>query len=149
MIAVSGIDHTIKIFSPDQPSQYDARNGINIGASATGSSGHSSVFMSRPRVQRFHPAMLNTTNGDDNKTGQCESEVEEADTDTHDLNTRNGGLASRKSMHKSYQIISQNDAERHGGMRDAYITVRGPSFPIRSTQMDFAAWLSLWGSEEG
>jgi len=148
MIAVSGIDHTIKIFSPDQQSQYDARNGINIGASATGSSGHSSVFMSRPRAWRSHPAPPTTTNGDDTKTGHFESEVEDADTDTDDTNPRNGGLASRKRMHESYQIISQNDAERQGGMRDAYITVRGPSFPVKLAQMEFAAWLSLWGPGE-
>ncbi|KAE8353044.1 hypothetical protein BDV28DRAFT_115782 [Aspergillus coremiiformis] len=33
-----------------------------------------------------------------------------------------GGLKSRKCMHDSYQIMSQNDVERHGGMEDATFT---------------------------
>ena len=47
-------------------------------------------------------------------------------------------------MHESYQIMSQNDAERQGGMRDAYITVRsdGPFIPLRVVQVGFAEWSS-------
>lgn len=144
MIAVSGIDHTIKIFSPDRQSQHDARNGINLGTSATGSSGHSSLFMNRPRPRRSPPVHTNLNNGNDTGVGSRQAETEEADSGVDDLTPSNGGFASRKRMHESYQIISQNDAERQGGMRDAFITVRGPSFPVRLRQMEFAAWLSLW-----
>ena len=64
-----------------------------------------------------------------------------------DYDATDGGLASRKRMHNSYQIVSQNDVERQGGMQDAFITVRGPSFPIRTSPMEFAAWLRLWARE--
>lgn len=35
-----------------------------------------------------------------------------------------GGLESRKRIHDSYRIMSQNDVDRRGGMSEAYITVR-------------------------
>ena len=51
-------------------------------------------------------------------------------------------------MQQSYQIISQNDVQRQGGMRDAYITVRadGPFVRLRMqvVTMDFADWLRLY-----
>ena len=144
MIAVSGIDHTIKIFSPDRQSQFDARNGINLGTSATSSSGHSSVFMGRPRPHRPRPEPSNANINSDTTTEHRPSQVDDAHSETDDPSPRNGGLASCKRMHESYQIISQNDAERQGGMRDAFITVCGPSFPVRLMQMEFAAWLRLW-----
>ena len=40
-----------------------------------------------------------------------------------------GGLTSRRRMHDSYQIISQNDVDRLGGQNDTQLTVsRGPAF---------------------
>jgi hypothetical protein len=47
-------------------------------------------------------------------------------------------------MHESYQITSQNDAERQGGMRDAFITVRseGPFVRMRIVEVDFREWRS-------
>lgn len=47
-------------------------------------------------------------------------------------------------MHQSYQIVSQNDMQRKGGMRDAYITVRGdgPFTRMRVAQVGFAEWAS-------
>ena len=51
-------------------------------------------------------------------------------------------------MQQSYQIISQNDVQRQGGMRDAYITVRadGPFVRLRMQvlSMDFTEWLRLY-----
>ena len=51
-------------------------------------------------------------------------------------------------MQQSYQIISQNDVQRQGGMRDAYITVRadGPfvRFRMPVVAMGFAEWLRLY-----
>jgi nuclear receptor interaction protein len=81
MIATSGIDNTIKIFSSDQNAQEDARNGINI----------------------LDPDNPSNTLG---------------------RNTSVGGLESRKRIHESYRIMSQNDVERRGGMSEAHITVR-------------------------
>ena len=47
-------------------------------------------------------------------------------------------------MHQSYQIVSQNDLQRKGGMRDARITVSGdgPSMRMRIVQVGFAEWAS-------
>ncbi|KAJ5207434.1 hypothetical protein N7472_003882 [Penicillium cf. griseofulvum] len=80
MIAASGIDNTIKIFSPDQNAQEDARNGVNI-------------------LDPDNPS---------NKFGRTNSTI--------------GGLESRKRVHESYRIMSQNDVERRGGMNEAHIT---------------------------
>jgi nuclear receptor interaction protein len=82
LIAASGIDNTIKIFSPDQNAQEDARNGVNI-------------------LDPDNPS---------NKFGRTNSTI--------------GGLESRKRVHESYRIMSQNDVERRGGMNEAHITVR-------------------------
>lgn len=81
MIAASGIDNTIKIFSPDQHAQGDAHDGVNI-------------------LDPDNPS---------NKVGQNISRI--------------GGLESRKRVHESYRIMSQNDVERRGGINDAHITV--------------------------
>ena len=53
------------------------------------------------------------------------------------------GLTSRKRMHQSYQILSQNDVQRQGGMRDAFITVSadGPFERLRMFGMGFAEWI--------
>ena len=86
-IAASGIDSTIKIFSPDLRAQDDARQGINI----------------------LNPHNATST------SFSCPTEAE------------NGmphiGLKSCKRMRDSYEIMSQNDVDRQGGMSDAYVTV--------------------------
>ncbi|KAE8150332.1 hypothetical protein BDV25DRAFT_129675 [Aspergillus avenaceus] len=79
-IAASGIDNTIKIFSPDRQAQDSARRGVNI-------------------LNPESPA---------NVLGPSVSNI--------------GGLKSCKRMQESYQIMSQNDVERHGGMADAQLT---------------------------
>ena len=116
VLAVSGIDHTIKIFSPDYRAQADARAGINISSAANGSSGFSSLS-GRWRAGRG--------------------------SDMND-SSREEGLSSRKRMHQSYQIVSQNDMQRKGGMRDAFITVSadGPFMRLRAVQVGFAEWVS-------
>ena len=115
-LAVSGIDHTIKIFSPDYRAQADAQAGINISSAANGSSGFSSLS-GRRRAGRG--------------------------SDMND-SSREEGLSSRKRMHQSYQIVSQNDMQRKGGMRDAFITVSadGPFMRLRAVQVGFAEWVS-------
>ena len=116
VLAVSGIDHTIKIFSPDYRAQADAQAGINISSAANGSSGFSSLS-GRRRAGRG--------------------------SDMND-SSREEGLSSRKRMHQSYQIVSQNDMQRKGGMRDAFITVSadGPFMRLRAVQVGFAEWVS-------
>ncbi|PGH16069.1 hypothetical protein AJ79_02049 [Helicocarpus griseus UAMH5409] len=86
-LAVSGIDRTIKIFSPDARAQHNARLGINIADP---------------------DAQANVVAG--NHFGGNQADRQEL------------GLRSRKRMHESYQIMSQNDISRQGGMDEAFIT---------------------------
>lgn len=119
-MAVSGIDHTIKIFSPDIRSQKDAQEGINISSAQNGSFGSSSLSgRRRPRPDA---------------SGNDEARPE--------------GLSSRKRMQQSYQICSQNDVQRQGGMRDAFITVRvdGPFPRMQMIEMDFSEWIAWMDS---
>lgn len=92
LLAVSGIDSTIKIFSPDARAQEAARLGIK--------------------------------KDDDNEEQEP--------------------LESRKRMQDNYSIMSQNDALRRGGNRDAFITVSpdGPRFALRTIGISFAEWLT-------
>ncbi|KAL9023481.1 MAG: hypothetical protein Q9196_007176 [Gyalolechia fulgens] len=117
VLAVSGIDSTIKIFSPDNRAQDDARAGINIGYPSNGSTTHSSL--SGGRIRRR----------------QSTSES---------ANTGREGLESRKRMDDKDQIIRENDVQRQGGMREAFITVRpnGPLQRLRIVGVDFEEWLS-------
>lgn len=92
LLAVSGIENTIKIFSPDSRAQADARGEITSDSSDDYSKGNI------PAGQR-----------------------------------RSQGLASRKCMDRCYQIITNNDQERRGGLRDAFVAVRarkGLFFPL-------------------
>ena len=116
MLAVSGIDHTVKIFSPDHRAQEEARAGINISSAIHGSSGSSSISGGRRAARE-------SGNGDE---------------------AQEEGLSSRKRMQQSYQIVSQNDMQRKGGMREAFITVRadGPFVRMRAVQVGFAEWVS-------
>ena len=119
MLAVSGIDHTIKIFSPDVRSQNDARNGTNLGTSSNDSAGHSSIMLGRRRRPPTREATTNETSTNGTEGGEGEND--------NDIRPRSGGLASRKRMGDSYRIVTQNDVERQGGMRDAFITVSIPN----------------------
>lgn len=151
MLAVSGIDHTIKIFSPDRRAQHDARLGLNLGVSGTQASNHSSLNWpgTRPRHRRRQQASTSATTEADPEHATNGTPATKEDSDLEDVpeTTRaaNGGLASRRRMRDSYQITSQNDIERQGGMRDAYITVRGPFFPLRRNEISFAEWIAMVG----
>ncbi|KAL8744369.1 MAG: hypothetical protein Q9190_003383, partial [Brigantiaea leucoxantha] len=94
VLAVAGIDSTVKIFSPDSRAQDNARAGINIGHGSSGFATHSSVY----GRSRRRPA-----------SGGSEQ-------------TSTEGLSSRRRMDQSYQIMSENDVQRQGGMREAFIT---------------------------
>ena len=142
MLAVSGIDHTIKIFSPDTRAQDDARKGINLGTSF---SGYSSLSTSRLRFHGSRPR----------QDINAEAEAEANDNDTNNDNNdkingsatppANGGLASRRRMDQSYQITNQNDVSRQGNTRGSFITVRGPSVVALSViSMSFQQWMALF-----
>jgi DDB1- and CUL4-associated factor 6 len=98
MIAASGIDSTVKIFSPDARLQEDAKKGIDVANPFDAVPTHSSLRVGGPRRRPTQPA--------DNATA-----------------TPPRGLTSRKAMHKSYEITTQNDVSRREGIGEAYITV--------------------------
>ncbi|OAX80682.1 hypothetical protein ACJ72_04977 [Emergomyces africanus] len=102
-LAVSGIDRTIKIFSPDIRAQHNARLGINIADP---------------------DAQANIVAG--NHVG--------GNGGSH-ANLQELGLKSRKRMQDSYQIMSQNDIDRQGGMNEAFIT-RGVLARLAATLRD-------------
>ena len=158
MLAVSGIDSTIKIFSPDRHAQRDARQGRNLGVSTSEATTHPSLsFGARRRLHSDRQLRSAAPRPEDDpsdalKRAQSSASRPRSDTDEDDEDDGAGaaaattaGLASRRRMHDSYQITSQNDVERQGGWRDAFITVSGPAFPLRTVPVPFAAWLAMVG----
>jgi hypothetical protein len=105
-MAVSGIDHTIKIFSPDARDQRNARKGVGVQSTDPGS--FSSLNWGRQRRTQ-------STNN--------ESERQAEDLSDSDEEVAMNGLRSRKRMHDAYQITSQNDMDRKGGREDYFISV--------------------------
>jgi DDB1- and CUL4-associated factor 6 len=95
LLAVSGIDSTIKLFSPDERLQEDARQGTNIANPSDGAAMHSSLRVGGPRRRVSQPADAPTV----------------------------AGLTSRKAMHNSCEIMSQNEVQRRDGTSDAFLTV--------------------------
>jgi len=106
-MAVSGIDHTIKIFSPDARDQRNARKGIGVHSSDPGS--FSSLNWGRRRRAQ-------------NDDEDADERPAEALSDSDEEVAANG-LRSRKRMHEAYQITSQNDMDRKGGRDDYFISV--------------------------
>lgn len=105
-MAVSGIDHTIKIFSPDIRDQSNARRGIGVQSADTND--FSSLnFTRRRRPSRPEP--------------EVEVAADEALSDSEAEYAANG-LRSRKRMHQAYQITSKNDMDRKGGRDDYFIS---------------------------
>lgn len=113
MLAVSGIDHTIKIFSPDARARYNARNGIGIRPADPTT--FSSLGFGRSR-RRHVPSVPTSEPAVPRNTG------EESDDEDAESKIAVNGLTSKKCMHLEYQITSQNDVDRRGGNREAFIT---------------------------
>jgi nuclear receptor interaction protein len=108
-MAVSGIDHTIKIFSPDSRDQRNARKGIGVQSSDAG--GFSTLNWGRRR----RPEATEATDEDDPRPAEALSDSDEE--------VASNGLRSRKRMHEAYQITSKNDMDRKGGREDYFISV--------------------------
>lgn len=108
-MAVSGIDHTVKIFSPDAHLQHNARKGVGVH-SADPTSFSSIRWGRRGRNVTTEPA------------AETETEPATAALSDSDDEVMPGGLASRRRMHQSYQITSQNDLDRKGERDDYFIS---------------------------
>lgn len=118
-MAVSGIDHTIKIFSPDARDQYNARKGIGVQSADPG---FSSLAWGRRRRARQAAERDEDDDGVDAEASTAEARAVEDQSDSDDEVAYNG-LRSRKRMHEAYQITSQNDMDRKGGREDYFISV--------------------------
>ena len=156
LLAVSGIDHTIKIFSPDQRAQRDAQLGRNLNIDPSKSSNSSSIHWGLRRRRRRPNVEQGEANGAEANAPPPASDDEDLVPDEDELESQaathevgNKGLSSRKRMHDSYKIISQNDIDRVGGNNEAYITVSGPSFPLRLMAVSFAEWMDMVREAEG
>lgn len=119
MLAVSGIDHTIKIFSPDARAREAARLGQGIEAH------DASEFSSLAWPPRYGRRRVSRRSESQTTTSEpavaAPNETQEDDDEEYVAPT---GLASRKRLHESYQIMQQNDVERQGGNQDAFVSVR-------------------------
>ena len=106
IIACSGIDSTVKIFGSggDNREREAVEKGIDIAN--PGGSVHSSLRFGGRRARRTRGA--DTEDSDD---------AEENETST------SRGLPSRRAMHRSYEITSQNDVERRRSAGDNFVTV--------------------------
>jgi nuclear receptor interaction protein len=132
MLAVSGIDHTIKIFSPDARAREAARLGRGI--EAHDASGFSSLAWPPRYGGRRRPARHSSSSATSEPAVSRTGHEHDDDEDDNDDYVAPSGLASRRRLHQSYEITQQNDVERMGGNQDAFITV---SLEIILTLPDF------------
>ncbi|KAI9726638.1 MAG: hypothetical protein M1828_001005 [Chrysothrix sp. TS-e1954] len=133
MIAASGIDHTVKIFSPDARARQQARQGIGI--SGVDASAWSSLQFGGRRPRRPIPRRTQQQDEEDaealrqqRRDAETTSEpafqfwqdedVEYGDDDFEGPN----GLPSKRRTQDEYKITSQNEVDRRGGNREAFIT---------------------------
>ena len=138
MLAVSGIDSTIKIFGPGGRERRDARHGVNVAN--PGGSVHSSLRFGGRLVRRYDMEFEEGVTGEVNSAAtpsqqaaaahQGESDADtDSDEDTESSsNILPNGLESRKAMHRNYEIINQNNVSRReeqGGDSDFLIGVEG------------------------
>ncbi|KAK0800163.1 hypothetical protein LTR02_003635 [Friedmanniomyces endolithicus] len=125
-LAVSGIDHTIKIFSPDARARERARLGDGVSAH------DASQFSSLAFPRRLGGRRREQRQREDADPGIPPVTSEPAVARGGDAMEEDGdedyvaptGLASRQRMQDAYRITSRNDAEiRRGGNQKAFITV--------------------------
>ena len=109
IIAVSGIDSTVKIFGSGGRERENAEKGINIANPGGGR--HSSLRLGGRR-RRY--------------------ELVEDDEPEVEGTIASNGLSSRKAMQKSYEIMSQNELDRTSGVGDAFITVSVDALFVRA-----------------
>ncbi|ETN43563.1 uncharacterized protein HMPREF1541_02722 [Cyphellophora europaea CBS 101466] len=116
MVAVSGIDSTVKIFGAGGESRErdHASKGIDV-ANPSGSIHSSLRFGGRRRRAR------QDDDDDDDEDGTPAGAAE--DTTAEEAQANGRGLRSRQAMHDSYRIIQSNDEERRSGLSEAYVSV--------------------------
>ena len=106
MLAVSGIDHTVKIFSADSRERHNAAKGIGIGKV------DSSSFSSIGRRDRRRANAENLQSEAAAKGGSSSSQDEDSDDDTA---VKGRGLRSMKRLEEINSITRKNDTDRKRG----------------------------------
>ncbi|KAF1827907.1 WD40 repeat-like protein [Dissoconium aciculare CBS 342.82] len=144
MMAVSGIDHTIKIFSPDARARQVARLGQ--GVSAHDAASFSSLSWPRRRGLRRHIGHRQSATETENLAAEAEDEdglasaqvaqQQAVHADEDDDYVAPNGLTSRKRMHDCERIVRQNQRQREEGNQEAVITISRQQL----LQMLFAHW---------
>ncbi|PSK57818.1 WD repeat protein iqw1 [Elsinoe australis] len=117
LLAVSGIDDTIKIFSPDARARMAARLGTEVEA-ADSSTFSSISWPSRVRgrrVPRANPSNVTTEPAVPSDGASAPTLPPEEDDDY----VAPSGLQSRKRIDQAYQIMNENDRTRQGGNQEA------------------------------
>ncbi|GME45797.1 Wd and tetratricopeptide repeat protein [Neofusicoccum parvum] len=115
MLAVSGIDHTVKVFSPDARARRNARLGIGV---TPGDTSQFSSISFGPRLRRRQQRAPSSADDEVDTTTVPEGDENE------DERAPPNGLPSRRRMHDEYRITSENDVNRAGGSRESFITTR-------------------------
>jgi nuclear receptor interaction protein len=127
MLAVSGIDNTIKIFSPDAIARHNA--ALGIGVQRADASNFSSIGLNRRR--RYHASTATNVEADLNPDGQSTIITSEPAKPCKPINltaelenevVTDHGLPSRKRMCDSYKICAQNEQSRHAGGSSHYLS---------------------------
>lgn len=123
MLAVSGIDHTVKIFSPDARARRDARLGVGVRP-ADPTSFSSLGFGRMRRAPRRTADTASASTASVAAAGESANQARVDDDEDEEYVAPNG-LSSRRRMADEYRITSQNDVDRRGGNRgESFLTVR-------------------------
>jgi hypothetical protein len=128
MLAVSGIDHTIKIFSPDARARQVARLGQ--GVSAHDAASFSSLSwpprrcLRRPTSVR-QPARESTLDENEGAASseQATAQQQAVSAEEDDEYVAPNGLMSRRRMHEAELITQRNQRQREAGNQEAIVTV--------------------------
>jgi nuclear receptor interaction protein len=112
MLAVSGIDNSIKIFSPDQIARQNAREGVTAR--------HPNPRPNRRLIAHHTPRT------DPRFAARGPASIQESDDeDAEDAEDRiaTNGLQSRKRLHLEYQITAENEHMLQHPRRGGFIPV--------------------------
>lgn len=153
MLAVSGIDDTIKIFSADNRAKRDARLGFNIIATQRESENNSSSISEGIPTARNRLKMWDDL---------CPADVSDEERLVDDAVDREGpptrdGIKSCRRMDDVLQIRRRNHEERISGVHDADVTVSasesallailGIGHGVPRVPLEFTEWRRLFDGE--
>jgi len=114
MLAVSGIDYTIKIFSADARARKDA--ALGIGISPVDTSTFPNLGLRRRRRARDARRTVPVT-----RHAAADDEAPESYWyETPENISEAGGLQSRRQIADEYQIVASNDVDRCRGVRRGF-----------------------------